>query len=756
MTTAPARAVPIMFANLRTALMATASAGLLVALAPPANAACVGDGTANTCTLVLGLAGVDESNIATGTGTGGGDTDKLVFNTAGLTLNADAIGGTGATIGGAVRFIEYEQAQVAGGDLTLTGLPTASPATASLSWTVSAGATLTVLGGNALGDASSMVIDGRLNVNESETVGVLSGAATGQIDIALGKIFSANGGVATTFAGTITGAGGFTKIGGGKLILNNGANSFAGPLAVSGGTLEVGQTNAIASAASVSISGGGQLTSQGTPNYTVNGPVTITAGPANATPSRLTGNAIINGDVSSNGGLQPGNTSLVGSTENPGQDMGSIQINGNYAATGSRAYVGMFIDIDAALAVNTAAGTNIVTQTGNFISPAANGTAGTTHDFLNIRDNITPGASPTTFALASFTAAPVGGATSGNGIQVIRIGGTNSGNDFKQGSALNAGAYQYLLKYVANYNLAGDDGYFLQSATRDELFAHAAILSAGQAAIRHCFRDDQRVPDSPKGATYGRAWIGYRQGSTSFGPDTGIDASEDFSCTTGGMDWRMGAGWIGGVSGGFGDASGDLTTPAGVGAFTGNLRVIEAYAAFTSSAFFLNLSGGYTDMDWIYSGALLGATRASTGGFIGSAQAGIGLGVEPIAMKLMGSVNYDGTDCGESCFGLASTEETGLIEAKASLRFDGITWGGSVRPWAQVSYSTVLSDGINKVAMGAVSVTADTNDELLSIDAGMQSYLDQNLALFLDGGYHESLQKDITGYRAGLGLKLYW
>ncbi|MBL8779802.1 MAG: hypothetical protein JNL06_02570, partial [Alphaproteobacteria bacterium] len=99
---------------------------------------------------------------------------------------------------------------------------------------------------------------------------------------------------------------------------------------------------------------------------------------------------------------------------------------------------------------------------------------------------------------------------------------------------------------------------------------------------------------------------------------------------------------------------------------------------------------------------------------------------------------------------------TGLIEGKGTVRFDGVTWGGSIRPWAAVSYSDVLSDGVNTVSLGAVSVSSATNDELLSLDAGLQTYLDENFSLFVDGGYHESLSKDITGYKAGVGLKLYW
>jgi outer membrane autotransporter protein len=304
--------------------------------------------------------------------------------------------------------------------------------------------------------------------------------------------------------------------------------------------------------------------------------------------------------------------------------------------------------------------------------------------------------------------------------------------------------------------VATQNGYFLQSAARDEMFAHPAALSASQAMVRHCFRDDQRVPDSPKGATYGRAWFGYHKGASNFGADTGIDMDLDFSCSTGGMDWRMGYGWFAGVAGGFGSGNIDLTVPSGPATMDGDARVIEAYAAYTSSSFFINLSAGYSDMDWAFSGVLLQTDPTSVSGLIASAQAGFALDLDLIAVKLFGALNYDDSSCGDNCFNYAVTEDTGLVEAKGTVRFDGVASGGSIRPWASVSFSDVLSDGTNTVSVGAVSASSDTNQALLSLDAGLQAYLDENFALFADGGYHESLSKDISGYKAGAGLKLYW
>jgi autotransporter-associated beta strand protein len=735
MTTAQARAVPFVFANLRNALMATASAGLLIALAPTANAApdcAAGTNGDDTCIITLNNTATEDVDAGTQATTSPGD--RLQFGgVPNFSFDAGRIG----VATGLEGFETFEK--IDANTVTLTGT-----ATAVTPWTVSAG-TLLATGHTAAGqgnilDSSAVTVANGATFGligaggNSETIGSLSGVAGSFVTLGGTGILTAGGnGTSTTFAGEISGTGGFTKTGGGIMTLT-GNNSYGGATVVSGGILEIGVGGDIASSSSVTTSNGGQLT--GRTAYTINGPVTNNG--------RVTGNVTITGNVTSSNGMLPGNTSIPagGTDPNPGQDMGSIFIDGTYQTSGPGAYFGMFIDIDAALAV----------------AGPGDGTPGVTHDFVTIDNNFLGGATnPTSFAIASFTSAPVGGATSGNGIQLLAItgGGTNTGTEFVQGNALVAGPHQYLVRYVADYS-GTDDGYFLQSAARDELVAHAGLLSAGQSLIRGCFRDDQRIPDSPKGATYGRAWFGYRQGNSSFGADTGVEQDQDYSCTTGGMDWRMGHGWFGGVSGGFGSSDSDIVVPSGTGKIEGDGRVIEAYAAFTSSAFFLNLSAGYADLDWHYT-SRLGFADATSSGFIGSAQAGIGLGLEPIAVKLIGMVSYDGTNCGDDCFGIAGTsEDTGLIEAKGAVRFDGVTWGGSIRPWAQVAYSTILSDGVNSVTAGPYAIVSDTNDELLSIDAGLQSYLDENLALYLDGGYNESLSKDISGYRASIGAKLYW
>jgi autotransporter-associated beta strand protein len=727
MTTASTRAVSsASYSRLRVALLAATSAGALLTLSSPASAASCAT-TAGNDTCVINLANIADTH------NGQDGTDTLDFQGTPLTLDASLF----RTTTGA-RFINFENAIVTVGN-TLLISDTDADAVRNLNWTINGVLDLnfasTAAVNDTIGDGSAVTVNagGSIALWESETIGSLAGAGD-VVFVAGSPVLTTGGnGNSTVFTGIMTGAGGLTKVGAGTMELNSN-NSFTGPLTVSGGVLEIGNAGAIDNVSSVTITGGSTLS--GETAYTINAPVTITTTSITPTPTRLTGNATINGNVSSNGGLQPGNTAPAPGSliDNPGQEMGAITINGNYTSTGTNAYVGFFIDIDAA-------------------APAG-GTPGTTHDFLTINGNIT-GTNSTMFSLASFNSAAAGAPTTGNGIQVIRVTGASSASNFYQGSAMNAGPYQYLLKHVANYS-GTDDGFFLQSAVRDELIAHAALLSAGQELVRSCYNDGQRIPDSPKGATYGRAWVGYRQGSTDFGADTGIDSNVDFSCTTGGMDWRMGNGWFGGVSGGFGDTEGNILTPAGEASYTGTGRTAEVFASFTSEALFINLSVGYNAMDYTYDGKLMFPVLAETSGLLGRAETGVAIDLDAIAVKLIGAVSYDGTSCDNSCLGVTATEESGLLEAKGTVRIDGVAHGGSVRPWIAASFSDVLSDGINTVSLSGVTVSHDTNGQRLSLDAGLKAYLDQNFALYLDGGYQQSLSTDVTGYKAGIGLKMYW
>ncbi|WP_274704719.1 autotransporter-associated beta strand repeat-containing protein [Aquabacter cavernae] len=116
------------------------------------------------------------------------------------------------------------------GTLTLAGSNSFAGATSV------SGGTLTITSGSALSDTARLTLDSgtTLNVNTAaETVGSLAGSGTVHLNASL-TVGGDN--TDSTFSGTIDGAGALTKTGTGRLTLGS-ANSFAGNMTVSGGTV---------------------------------------------------------------------------------------------------------------------------------------------------------------------------------------------------------------------------------------------------------------------------------------------------------------------------------------------------------------------------------------------------------------------------------------------------------------------------------------------------------------------------------------
>jgi fibronectin-binding autotransporter adhesin len=109
--------------------------------------------------------------------------------------------------------------------------------------TINAG-NLTVTGGSALSDSASLTLANTagtvLHIAASETIGSLSGGGTtgGNISIAASQTLTAIQTSNGTFAGRITGLGGFTKNGTGTLVLS-GSNTFSGGTTINAGNLTV-------------------------------------------------------------------------------------------------------------------------------------------------------------------------------------------------------------------------------------------------------------------------------------------------------------------------------------------------------------------------------------------------------------------------------------------------------------------------------------------------------------------------------------
>lgn len=232
-----------------------------------------------------------------------------------LTANSFVSSNDGSmTVSGAVGESggSYGLTKIAANTLTLSGTNSYTGTTS-----VNAG-TLAVSNGAALPDNSPLVLTGGgLQLNNSETVGTLSGGAGGSVALGANTL-SVNQSADGTLAGAISGTGGLTKSGSANLILT-GASGMTGPTQVNNGTLTLGIGGAggslgssaitVATGATLAISTGdgtgygsnAQITVRGTltkttGNFhdTLNRPVLLDGGTISATDGNTTSGAAYN------------------------------------------------------------------------------------------------------------------------------------------------------------------------------------------------------------------------------------------------------------------------------------------------------------------------------------------------------------------------------------------------------------------------------------------------------------------------------
>ena len=157
--------------------------------------------------------------------------------------------------GGGVNVANAATVLTLGGPVTGEGVFTKSgPGTLVLSGTNSYSAqtivtqgVLRLVGGNAIGDTSRVFFNGgTLDLNNTnEVIGSLTGGvASGGVVLGTGTLTTGADPVLPNFSGTISGAGGLTKIGPGTLTLT-GTNSYSGPTNVNAGRLEFSGGNAL-------------------------------------------------------------------------------------------------------------------------------------------------------------------------------------------------------------------------------------------------------------------------------------------------------------------------------------------------------------------------------------------------------------------------------------------------------------------------------------------------------------------------------
>jgi autotransporter-associated beta strand protein len=658
------------------------------------------------------------------------------------------------------------------GTLNLGGVNTYTGGTAFNGGVVLADATAD-LGANsaAMSFNGGTLLLGAADVLTPRT-GALSMAGAGTID---------TNGFSNAYLGNITGAGALTKTGAGTLVLTGNNNAHTGALNVNGGTLVttsgtgIGDLSAVtvapgavysmeffsetigslAGGGTVSINDGrtlttggnnqsttftgtltqtfpiGSLTKVGTGTFTINantsytGLTTVSAGElkVNGTMAdglliqagaRFSGNANITGNVTNLGAINPGNSP------------GSVIIAGNYIGGGIL---------------------NSEVQLNNAGAPVN----GTTHDFLSIGGSAT---NTTLINVIPFAPSGAPAATTGNGIELVRVAGANNGTQFALAAPVFAGAYEYTLNYLPNYSGA-NDGYFLQSRIGESLFGDAAMAVAGKSLISNCFRSTDELADDGNRSTVGRAWAKVSAGNTSTGADTGLETDQDYTCGSGGMDLRVADGFRVGVSGGYGNTDVEVSTLAGAASLEGDGGMMSTFVGYTSGNMFANVSVGYGNINWVYQGPVTAERTATTSGVIGAMQAGMLWPMGDWRLGATAELAYDGLECGNHCLLKGTEDDVANWTAKAGLRLDGTMHEGKILPFVSVAFSDSL-DGSNSVSNGTASLETETQSSLLNARAGVTAMIAENTAIFLSGGVTEGLSNDVSGAEGTIGAKLHW
>ena len=264
------------------------------------HASALGTGTASftgPATLQMGISGTIANPFSIASAVSG------TFDTAG---QSTTLSGTVGGIGNLVK--------AGAGRLTLSasnayaGLTTVSAGTLALS---TAGNIVASSGVNLAASGSELDISG---ASGDRTIGSLAGAAGSTVTLG-GNTLTAGGAANTTFAGVVSGAGGFTKTGAGTLALSN-PQFFTGAARISAGTLAIGGSNTLAAASRIDVSQGAILSA-------------TTAGLAVVNTQTLGGYGTIDGSV----------TFLGGSVLSPGGSVGQLSQTGDAVFSGSASYL---------------------------------------------------------------------------------------------------------------------------------------------------------------------------------------------------------------------------------------------------------------------------------------------------------------------------------------------------------------------------------------------------------------------------------
>lgn len=502
----------------------------------------------------------------------------------------------------------------------------------------------------------------------------------------------------------------------------------AGALALGASSLTTGGDNSSTTWSGTSTGTGG-LTKTGTGVFTVAGDLGYSGVTQVQNGTMIVNGAVGNVVVGPNG-IFGGLASITGNLTNqgtlsPGNSPGTMTVAGDYVGGGTLLAEVQF----------------------NAANAPVNGT---THDFLTIGGNVT---GTTLVSIVPFAPSDAATETTGNGIELIRVAGNVAANQFVLTGPVTQGAFEYVLRYVPDY--AGTlDGFFLQSLTRSDFTAVAAMYAAGQSFASSCLERDDLIGDGHQERN-GRVWAKAGTGTRETAADTGIETDQNFDCASGGIDALARDNWRAGLAVTYGNTDADVTTAAGPSSLSGDLGVLQAYGTYTRGPFFIDLSVGYGQLDWKVSQP---NSSATVSGLLGALQAGAVWPASPSPWRVTASaaLSYDYMTCEEQCLSIVGIDEdVNNWFVKGMVRLEGTIHDGKLLPYVVVSLSDALEGG-NSVRLGGASLDTQTNSGLLSARAGLTHPILENTTLFAQMGVVNGMNNDVTGFDGSGGVKVVW
>jgi autotransporter-associated beta strand protein len=207
--------------------------------------------------------------------------------------------------------------------------------------TIGAGGSVSLTNANSYSGGTTIESAGTLIINVDANLG------TGGLTFAGGGLYLASaitsnrtvmlnspagiidtGGNNSTFSGQFTGAGAFTKNGGGTLTLSNASNTYSGNTTVNGGALKAVNQSAFGNTSTISIGQGAILDVSAISNFFLQSGRTLTGhGTVEANQLTIANGGELGGSLTVNGSVT--NAGLVA----PGNSPGITYINGDYVQT---------------------------------------------------------------------------------------------------------------------------------------------------------------------------------------------------------------------------------------------------------------------------------------------------------------------------------------------------------------------------------------------------------------------------------------